>query len=104
MSKIEKTNTYNWVFNIIQKPISTEKSTNLNQFNQYSFIVSKNSNSSEIKEAIQQIFKVKVVKVNTINLKGKSKMVKNKKTFKSGYKKAIITLKKGQSIDLATGI
>ena len=45
-----------------------------------------------------------VVKINTINLKGKTKIVKNKKSYKSGYKKAIVTLKKGQSIDLATGI
>ena len=51
---------------------------------------SKNS----IKKSIEKIFKVNVVKINTINLKGKTKIVRNKKTFKSGYKKAIITLKK----------
>ena len=45
-----------------------------------------------------------MVKVNTINLKGKSKIIRNRKSFKSGYKKAIVTLKKGQSIDLATGV
>ena len=55
-------------------------------------------------QSIEKIFKVNVVKINTINLKGKTKMVRNKKAFKSGYKKAIVTLKKGQSIDLATGI
>jgi large subunit ribosomal protein L23 len=44
------------------------------------------------------------MKINTINFKGKTKLVRNKKTSKSGYKKAIITLKKGQSIDLATGV
>ena len=44
------------------------------------------------------------IKINTINLKGKTKLVRNKKSFKPGYKKAIVTLKKGQSIDLATGI
>ena len=60
MSKVKKIHTSERAFSIIQKPISTEKSTNLNQFNQYSFVVSKNSNSSEIKEAIQKIFKVKV--------------------------------------------
>ena len=57
-----------------------------------------------IKKSIEKIFKVNVIKINTINLKGKTKMVRNKKAYKSGYKKAIITLKKGQSIDLATGI
>jgi len=57
-----------------------------------------------IKKSIEKIFKVNVIKINTINLKGKTKIVKNKKAYKSGYKKAIVTLKKGQSIDLATGI
>ena len=99
MSKIEKTNTYNWVFNIIQKPISTEKSTNLNQFNQYSFVVSKNSKSSEIKEAIQRIFNVKVVKVNTSIMRGKMKTFKGTVGYKKDFKKAIVTLAEGNTID-----
>ena len=45
-----------------------------------------------------------MIKINTINLKGKTKIVRNKRAYKSGYKKAIVTLKKGQNIDLATGI
>ena len=89
---------------IIKSPIMTEKSTTLNQFNKYSFFVSKNSNSLEIKQAIESIFKVKVIKVNIINQKSKLKIKQGKKSVKSGYKKAIITLKKGQSIDLTTGI
>ena len=52
----------------------------------------------------EKIFKVNVIKINTINIKGKTKLIRNKKSFKPGYKKAIVTLKKGQSIDLATGI
>ena len=99
MSKIEKTNTYNWVFNIIQKPISTENSTNLNQFNQYSFVVSKNSKSSEIKEAIQRIFKVKVIKVNTSIMRGKLKTFKGSVGYKKAFKKAIVTLAEGNTID-----
>ena len=99
MSKIEKTNTYNWVFNIIQKPISTEKSTNLNQFNQYSFVVSKNSKSSEIKKAIQTIFKVKVIKVNTSIMRGKLKSFKGSVGYKKDFKKAIVTLAEGNTID-----
>ena len=99
MSKIEKTNTYNWVFNIIQKPISTEKSTNLNQFNQYSFVVSKNSKSSEIKEAVQRIFRVKVVKVNTSIMRGKLKTFKGSVVYKKAFKKAIVTLAEGNTID-----
>ena len=99
MSKVKKTNTSNRVFNIIQKPISTEKSTNLNQFNQYSFVVSKNSKSSEIKEAIQRIFKVKVVKVNTSIMQGKLKSFKGSVGYKKAFKKAIVTLAEGNTID-----
>ena len=88
----------------IISPIVTEKSTSLSEFNKIVFRVHKGSNKSSIKKSIEKIFKVNVIKINTINLKGKTKMVRNKKAFKSGYKKAIVTLKKGQSIDLATGI
>ena len=104
MSKVKKTNTSNRVFNIIQKPISTEKSTNLNQFNQYSFVVSKNSKSSEIKEAIQRIFKVKVVKVNTSIMRGKLKTFKGSVGYKKDFKKAIVTLAEGNTIDSSLGI
>ena len=88
----------------IISPNITEKSTSLSEYNKIVFKVQKNATKKSIKKSIEKIFKVNVLKINTINLKGKSKMVKNKKTFKSGYKKAIITLKKGQTIDLATGI
>ena len=57
-----------------------------------------------IKKNIEKLFKVNVVKINIINQKTKMKMRQGKKSIKSGYKKAIITLKKGQSIDLTTGI
>ena len=99
MSKVKKTNTSNRVFNIIHKPISTEKSTNLNQFNQYSFVVSKNSKSSEIKEAIQRIFKVKVIKVNTSIMKGKLKSFKGSIGYKKDFKKDIVTIAEGNMID-----
>ena len=88
----------------IISPNVTEKSTSLSEFNKFVFKVDKNANKKTIKKSIEKIFKVNVVKINTINMKRKVKLVKNKKSFKPGYKKAIITLKKGQSIDLATGI
>ena len=86
-------------YDIIKKPITTEKSTNLQQFNQYSFIVSKNSNSSEIKEAIEKIFKVKVNKVNTSILRGKGKTFKGQFGFRKDTKRAIVTLNEGNTID-----
>jgi len=88
----------------IISPNVTEKSTALSEFNKVVFKVDKNANKKTIKKSIEKIFKVNVVKINTLNIKRKVKLVKNKKSFKPGYKKAIITLKKGQSIDLSTGI
>ena len=88
----------------IISPIVTEKSTSLSEFNKVVFKVHRGSSKSSIKKSIEKIFKVNVVKINSTNLKGKIKMVRNKKASKPGYKKAIVTLKKGQSIDLATGI
>ena len=88
----------------IISPNITEKSTSLSEYNKIVFKVHKNASKNSIKKSIEKIFKVNVVKIHTINLKGTTKMIRNKKTFKSGYKKAIITLKKGQSIDLAAGV
>ena len=87
----------------IISPNITEKSTSMSEFNKVVFKVNKKANKNFIKKSIEKIFKVNVIKINTINLKGKTKMVRNKKSKKPGYKKAIITLKKGQSIDLSTG-
>ena len=88
----------------IVSPTITEKATSLSEFNKIVFKVYKGANKKLIKKSIEKIFKVNVIKINTINLKGKTKIVKGKKSSRSGYKKAIVTLKKGQSIDLATGI
>ncbi len=84
---------------IIKSPIMTEKSTNLNQFNKYSFFVSKNSNSLEIKQAIENIFKVKVTKVNTSIMRGKGKTFKGQYGFRKDTKRAIVTLDEGKTID-----
>ena len=86
-------------YDIIKRPITTEKSTTLQQFNQYSFIVSKNSNSYEIKDAIEMIFKVKVNKVNTSILRGKGKTFKGQYGFRKDTKRAIVTLVEGNTID-----
>ena len=88
----------------IVSPVITEKATSLSEFNKIVFRVHQGANKNSIKRSIEKIFKVNVIKINTINLKGKTKLVKGKKSSRPGYKKAIVTLKKGQSIDLATGI
>ena len=88
----------------IRNPIMTEKATILSEQNKSVFKVHVKANKTLIKKNIEKLFKVNVVKVNIINQKTKIKMKQGKKSFKSGYKKAIVTLKKGQSIDLTTGI
>ena len=88
----------------IISPRVTEKATALSEYNKVVFKVHKGASKISIKKSVEKIFKVNVIKINTINLKGKTKIIKNKKTFKTGIKKAIVTLKKGQSIDLSTGV
>ena len=88
----------------IRNPIITEKATILSEQNKTVFRVHDKANKKNIKKNIEKLFKVNVVKINIINQKTKIKMKQGKKSYKSGYKKAIVTLKKGQSIDLTTGI
>ena len=88
----------------IRSPIITEKATILSEQNKTVFKVHEKANKTIIKKNIEKLFKVNVVKINIINQKTKLKMRQGKKSYKKGYKKAIITLKKGQSIDLTTGI
>ena len=87
----------------IRNPIITEKATILSEQNKTVFKVHEKANKKTIKKNIEKIFKVNVIKVNIINLKSKTKLKQGKLSTKSGYKKAIITLKKGQSIDLSSG-
>ncbi len=99
-----KSTTEERALNIIYRPLMTEKSTNLNQYNQYSFIVSKDSNVIEIKSAIERIFKVKVTKVNTSILRGKIKSFKGSSGYRKDLKKAIVTLAEGNTIDSSLDI
>jgi len=88
----------------IRHPIITEKATILSEHNKTVFKVHSGANKISIKKNIEKIFKVTVVKVNIINQKKKKKVKQGKISVKPGYKKAIVTLKKGQSIDLSAGI
>ena len=92
------------LYDKILQPVVTEKSTNLSEQNKIVFKVPTSSNKKILKKNIEKIFKVKVTKVNIVNKKNREKISRGKKIKIKGYKKAIITLKKGQSIDLTTGI
>ena len=92
------------LYDKILSPIMTEKSTNLSSLNKVSFKVPFDSNKKILKKTVEKIFKVNVIKINIINKKSIIKITRGRKVKKKGYKKAIITLKKGQNIDLTTGI
>ena len=92
------------IYDTIISPVVTEKSTNLSEQNKIVFKVSNKLNKIILKKNIEKIFKVNVIKVNIINKQPRKKIARGKKVKIQGYKKAIITLKKGQSIDLTTGI
>ncbi len=92
------------IYDKILSPIVTEKSTNLSEQNKIVFKVPNSSNKEIIKKNIEKVFKVNVTKVNIINKQTRNKISRGRKVKVKGYKKAIITLKKGQTIDLTTGI
>ena len=100
MPKIEKLHLYDKILS----PLLTEKSTNLSGENNIVFKVRKSANKKNLKNNIEKIFKVNVTKINIINKQNRTKFTRGRKVKVSGFKKAIITLKKGQSIDLTTGI
>ena len=91
-------------FDVILAPWITEKSTEGSERNQFTFKVSRDSTKLEIKSGIEELFGVKVTKVNTINMRGKVKRFKGRLGRRAAYKKAIVTIAEGQSIDITTGI
>ena len=92
------------LYDKILSPLVTEKSTILSDQNKIVFKVPAKANKINLKKNIEKIFKVNVTKINIINKQPRKKIVRGKKVKVMGHKKAIITLKKGQSIDLTTKI
>ena len=92
------------LFDKVLSPMLTEKSTNLSEQNKVVFKVPNKANKDNLKKNIEKIFKVNVIKINIINKQRRKKFTRGRKVNIQGYKKAIITLKKGQSIDLTSGI
>ena len=92
------------LYDKIISPHVTEKSTNLSEQNKIIFKVPQKTNKKNLKKNLEKIFKVNVTKINIINRRSKVKITRGKKVKISGFKKAIVTIKKGQNIDLTTGI
>jgi large subunit ribosomal protein L23 len=91
-------------YDVIVAPVITEKATMLTEHNKVVFRVAQDSTKDEIAAAVEELFKVKVIKVNTLNVKGKTKRFRGHLGRRSDIKKAIVTLQEGQTIDIATGL
>ena len=95
-----KINTYE----IIKQPVVTEKTTKMSENNQFVFKVESTSSKENIKKAVEKLFKVKIKSINTIKIKGKTKIFKGTKGRRSDYKKAVVTLKSGETLDYSGGV
>lgn len=91
-------------YEMVRAPVITEKATLGSEYNQVTFRVPLDATKPEIKLAVEQLFDVKVLAVNTLRQKGKTKMFRGRRGRRSDYKKAIVRLEEGQSIDVTTGI
>ena len=91
-------------YDVIRRPVVTEKSTNASEHGQIVFDVAIDATKTEIKTAVEALFSVKVKAVNTLVRKGKTKRFRNRPGVRNDVKKAIVTLVDGQSIDISTGV
>lgn len=92
------------IYELIRRPLVTEKSTLMSEHNQVTFEVPLDANKIEIKAAIEDLFKVKVTAVNTLRQKGKTKRFRGQMGRRSDFKKAVVTLAEGDNIDVTTGV
>lgn len=91
------------IYNVIIAPLYTEKSTSLGALSKFAFKVAKKATKKDVKAAIEKLFEVKVTSVNISTSKPKVKFFKGRKGLKGGYKKAIVSLEKGQVIEMVKG-
>ena len=91
------------LYDVIVRPVVTEKSTAASEQNNVTFRIAPNATKTDVKAAVEAIFKVSVKKVNTVNVEGKAKKFKGKDGQRSDFRKAIVTLAAGQTIDFAAG-
>jgi len=92
------------LYQVIVSPVVTEKATRLNEISQVTFRVSLDATKPEIKAAVEKLFDVKVEAVNTVVMKGKTKRFRGREGRRSDWKKAMVKLQAGQTIDLTTGL
>ena len=90
--------------NLIKKPVITEKSTTNAQFNKYVFEVRNDANKKTVKATIEETYKVKVERLNSLNVKSKPKVFKGQRGSRSELKRIIVTLKEGSTIDMGAKV
>ena len=103
-NKVEKLNGESLAYRVLIEPIITEAATAAMEVNKYVFKVATDANKIQIKAAIEELYKVKVISVNTLNVRRKAVNYGRTPGFKAGSKKAVITLKAGDSIELFKGV
>jgi large subunit ribosomal protein L23 len=91
-------------YDVIRRPVVTEKSTMASEHNQVIFDVAPEATKPQIKDAVEGLFGVKVTAVNTLTRKGKVKRFRGRPGVRNDVKKAIVTLAEGSSIDISTGL
>ncbi len=104
MAKVAKKEIDPALYEVIRKPVVTEKSTMAGEFNKVTFMIAPDATKKTVKESVEALFGVEVVKVNTINTQGKTKRFRGRIGKRNDRRKAVVTLKEGQSIDLAAEI
>ena len=92
------------IFEVIRRPLITEKNTELQEKSKYCFEVDGRSNKHQIREAVEKAFKVNVIEVNIVNVPGKAKRMGRRTTITPGIKKAVVTLQAGQKIEIFQGV
>ena len=92
------------MYEVIRSPLITEKTTNGSEHGQVTFRVAADATKPEIKQAVEGLFKVKVKAINTVTVKGKKKIFRGRPGVRSDWKKAIVSLAEGQTIDVTTGL
>jgi large subunit ribosomal protein L23 len=101
---VETSLTRQQMYDIVRAPVITEKATNVSEHNQVIFRVPVTATKRQVKAAVEGLFRVNVTAVNTIRVMGKLKRFRGRPGRRSDYKKAVVTLREGQRIDVTTGI
>ena len=92
------------LYEVLRRPLITEKNTVLQAQNKYAFEIDKKANKPQVKQAVEKAFKVKVTSVNMITMPGKTKIVGRRQVQTSPWKKAVVTLKPGDKIEIFEGV